>query len=112
MIRTVVFIITIIFCLTFKLSAGEGFVVLEYRSHNSQESIENSYLVKAGDTLAAIVARHFGEVENLNYLFSEIISANPRAFVNGDPNKLLAGSTLVLNVTRMIPRGLDEIYFF
>ena len=95
------------------LWADEGFVVLEYQSYIPAQSVSNLYKVKPGDTLAGIVSKHFGEIENRKFFYTEIISANPLAFVNGDPNKLLAGSTLILDFALPVFRDdFDEIYFF
>ena len=107
-------------CLLFiALSAGtvnadEAFVVLEYRSmqHGSSES-GGYYRVQPGDTLAKIVAEHYNQTSNRDELFRDIVTANPRAFVGSDPDRLLSGSVLKIPSSRSSSGGRrDEIYFF
>ena len=92
----------------------EGFVVLEYRSmqHVSTSSVDY-YRVQPGDTLAKIVARHYDQSTNLNKLFRQIVSENPRAFVRSDPDHLLSGSVLNMPSRRTSSwNRRDDIYFF
>ena len=96
------------------LRADEAFVVLEYRSNVlTTGSNSDSYLVQPGDTLARIVTQHYGDVANPQDLYSQIVALNPRAFVDGNPDKLLSGVTLKLSGSQVIQRdSRDEIFFF
>ena len=96
------------------LLADEAFVVLEYRSHAlTAGSNSSAYVVQPGDTLARIVTQHYGFVANPQDLYSQIVALNPRAFVGGNPNKLLSGVTLHFSESGVIPgNGRDEIFFF
>ena len=95
-------------------SADEAFVVLEYNSATSSGDANGErYLVKPGDTLARIVDQHYGYVPNQQELFRKIVAQNPRAFVAGNPNKLLSGIKLNLPGSRSASgNSSDEIYFF
>ena len=92
--------------------ADEAFVVLEFNS-SRQLSDSSSYTVLPGDTLGRIVALFYGNSINQNHLFGQIVANNPKSFVNGDPNRLLSGSTLNLpNSGSAIGGQVDDIYFF
>ncbi|WP_217450727.1 type IV pilus assembly protein FimV [Vogesella oryzae] len=54
------------------------------------------YQVRAGDTLSGIVSSLAGGRLRRNELALQLVHDNPHAFVNGDPNKLLAGAWLRL----------------
>jgi len=93
-------------------TADEAFVVFEFSS-SKQVDGSSSYTVRPGDTLGRIVASFYGSSINQNQLFGQIVAKNPNSFVNGDPNRLLSGSTLNLPNGDSENRGLgDEIYFF
>ena len=96
------------------LLADEAFVVLEYHSStNSRGTNSESYLVQPGDTLAGIVGQHYGHVPNQQELFRQIVEQNPRAFLGGNPNRLLSGVTLSLSgAGSASENNRDEIYFF
>ena len=101
-------------CLPVLSTADEAFVVLEYNSYaGSEGAIGDGYLVQPGDTLARIVARHYGAVADLQELFMDIVAQNPSAFVGGDPNRLRSGVVLNLSGSGGASgNGRDEIYFF
>ena len=93
-------------------TADEAFVVFEFNS-NEQWTGSSSYTVLPGDTLSRIVASIYGKSINQSRLFGEIVANNPNSFVNGDPNRLLSGSTLNLPNSDSEHGGQgDEIYFF
>ena len=93
-------------------TADEAFVVFEFNP-NGQRTGSSSYTVLPGDTLGRIVASIYGKSINQNRLFGEIVANNPNSFVNGDPNRLLSGSTLNLPNSGSEHGGQgDEIYFF
>ena len=96
------------------LLADEAFVVLEYNSSASLRSgSSGGYLVQPGDTLARIVSQHYGYVPNQQDVFRQIVEQNPRAFVGGNPNRLLSGVTLNLSGSGSASGNIsDEIYFF
>ena len=96
------------------LIADEAFVVLEYHLNAlTTGSNSGSYVVQPGDTLARIVKQHYGDVANPQDLYGQIVALNPRAFVGGNPNKLLSGVTLSLSGSQVIIRNRrDEIFFF
>ena len=96
------------------LLADEAFVVLEYNpSATSGGANTEGYLVQPGDTLAGIVSKHFGYVPNQQDLFKQIVTQNPRAFIGGNPNRLLSGVKLNLSVSGSASgNSRDEIYFF
>ena len=96
------------------LWADEAFVVIEYNSFTgfTRES-SGGYLVQPGDTLARIVAQHYGHVADQQDIFQQIVAQNPRAFVGGDPNRLLSGVVLNLSGSgNTSGNSRDEIYFF
>ena len=101
-------------CVPALSTADEAFVVLEYNLYaGSEGAMGDGYLVQPGDTLARIVARHYGRVADPQELFMQIVAQNPRAFVGGDPNRLLSG--VLLNLTgpgSTSGNSQDEIYFF
>ena len=60
-------------------------------------SIEgDTYIVQSGDTLGGIVNMLYGDTSILNRdaIIQALVNKNPRAFVRGNPNRLLAGSTI------------------
>ena len=107
-------LISIAWCVPSLSTADEAFVVLQYNSYaGSEGTMGNGYLVQSGDTLARIVARHYGRVADPQEIFMQIVAQNPRAFVGGDPNRLLSG--VLLNLTgpgSTSGNSQDEIYFF
>jgi FimV-like protein len=56
----------------------------------------STYVVQPGDSLSRIAQRLQGRVIALQPAMSAIYNANPEAFENGDPNRLHAGSVLVV----------------
>jgi Tfp pilus assembly protein FimV len=96
------------------LWADEAFVVLEYNSFTGSTGAgSGGYLVQPGDTLARIVAQHYGHVADQQDIFQQIVAQNPRAFVGGDPNRLLSGVVLNLSGSGSVSgNSRDEIYFF
>ena len=107
-------LISIAWCVPALSTADEAFVVLEYNSYaGSEGAMGDGYLVQPGDTLARIVARHYGRVADPQELFQQIVAQNPRAFVGGDPNRLLSGVVLNLSGSDSVSgNSRDEIYFF
>ena len=107
-------LISTAWCVPAISTADEAFVVFEYNSYaGSEGAMGNGYLVQPGDNLARIVARHYGSVADPQELFMQIVAQNPRAFVGGDPNRLLSG--VLLNLTgpgSTSGNSQDEIYFF
>ena len=107
-------LISTTWCVPALSTADEAFVVLEYNSYAGSEwAMGDGYLVQPGDTLARIVARHYGRVADPQELFMQIVAQNPRAFVGGDPNRLLSGVVLNLSGSGSASgNSRDEIYFF
>ena len=107
-------LISTTWCVPALSTADEAFVVLEYNSYaGSEGAIGDRYLVQTGDTLAGIVARYYGRVTDPQELFMQIVAQNPRAFVGGDPNRLLSGVVLNLSGSGSeLGNSRDEIYFF
>ena len=107
-------LISTAWCVPAISTADEAFVVLEFNSYaGSEVEMGDGYLVQPGDTLARIVSRHYGRVADPKELFMQIVAQNPRAFVGGDPNRLLSG--VVLNLSGLgstSGNSRDEIYFF
>ena len=93
--------------------AQEPFVVLEYRSGNSATVDASTHRVRRGETLAMIVAKYYGRSAVGRQMFEQIVQSNPKAFVGGNPNRLLSGVVLHLpgSDTGGGGRG-DYIYFF
>ena len=89
--------------------AEEGFVVLEYRSHGQSQG---GYRVQKGDTLASIVAAQLGQVHDLAATYDMIVAQNPHAFVQADPNRLIAGKVLTFGAGQHSGSRRDDIYFF
>ena len=76
----------------------------------ASNSIENAtYVVQAGDTLGGIVNMLYGNSSILKReaIFQALVIKNPRAFVRGNPNRLLAGST----IERLEPEDLLNLIF-
>ena len=107
-------LISTAWCVPALSAADEAFVVFEYNSYaGSEGTIGDGYLVQPGDTLARIVARHYGSAADPRELFMQIVAQNPRAFVGGDPNRLLSGVILNLSGSGSASgNSRDEIYFF
>jgi len=64
------------------------------RGRNSRW-VEGVYTVKKGDTLSQIVSESMaGTNIKADFLLDTIVKLNPRAFVRGNPNWLLAGAKL------------------
>jgi pilus assembly protein FimV len=64
------------------------------------------YTVRNGDTLFAIARRLEGRTASIWATAEAILAANPAAFVDGNPNRLLAGSTLLLPGTPAAEPGV------
>lgn len=96
------------------LLGDEAFVVLEYNSSATAKGTSGfGYLVQPGDTLAGIVAKHYGRAANHKDVFKQIVAQNPRAFVGNNPNRLISGATLNLSGSGYTSGNSgDEIYFF
>jgi len=91
--------------------------VSAYLTLRRGEEIESGeYEVRPGDTLDSLIHRAFaGSGIRRDFLRQAFITANPRAFRNGNPNWLLAGVTLriptqqdLLNVVFEDPAQIDS----
>ena len=107
-------LISTTWCVPALSTADEAFVVLEYNSYaGSEVAMGDGYLVQPGDTLARIVSRHYGRVADPQELFMQRVAQNPRAFVGGNPNRMLSGVVLNLSGSGSASgNSRDEIYFF
>ena len=65
-----------------------------------------------GDTLASIVAAQLGQVHDLAATYDMIVAQNPHAFVQADPNRLIAGKVLTFGAGQHSGSRRDDIYFF
>jgi Tfp pilus assembly protein FimV len=59
-------------------------------------AMQSSYRVQTGDSVSAIAARVSGRETTLAAAVDAIVAANPDAFVDGDANRIMAGSLLVI----------------
>jgi hypothetical protein len=77
------------------------------RASNSIES--TTYAVQVGDTLGGIVNMLYGNSSVLrrDAIIQALVIKNPRAFVRGNPNRLLAGAT----IERLEPEDLLNLIF-
>ena len=64
---------------------------------------ETEYLVQVGDSISGIASRIENRTIGLWPAISVIVSANPGAFIEGDPNKLMAGSVLIIPELTGVP---------
>lgn len=85
----------------------ERISIITDRASNSIEG--DTYVVQAGDTLGGIVNMLYGNSSILNRdaIIQALVNKNPRAFVRGNPNRLLAGST----IERLEPDDLLNLIF-
>jgi len=60
----------------------------------SPVNTRSEYRVQTGDTVSAIVARIAGRAVSLGSAISLLVAANPDAFIDGNPDRLIAGSVL------------------
>ena len=68
-------------------------------SKTSLDSSGNTLRVKSGDTLGEIIETYYaGSGVNKSFLAQVIVSKNPAAFRRGNPNWMMAGTTLKLPV--------------
>lgn len=72
--------------------------VLVAKAAGNYGKATSNYLVSEGETLAGIAANLKGRAP-LAEKMQHILSANPNAFVNGDVNRIIAGTTLKLPAT-------------
>ncbi len=64
---------------------------------------ETEYVVQVGDSISGIASRIENRTIGLWPAISAIVTANPGAFIEGDPNKLMAGSVLIIPELTGIP---------
>lgn len=65
--------------------------------HNRAEFAGDTWRVQPGDTLSHIVSQlKPGLGKSAAVLQQQLLQRNPRAFINGDPNRILAGAVLQL----------------
>jgi pilus assembly protein FimV len=57
-------------------------------------SLQGSYRVRSGDTLAGIAGRLGGEADSLDQAMLALLRTNPDAFIDGNINRLKAGAVL------------------
>lgn len=75
----------------------------------ASEEYSEGYVVRAGDTLDALIIRNHAALGNdLAAARRELVAANPRAFVNGDPNRLVEGARLKLPAAASAPAKPGE----
>lgn len=69
----------------------------------------SSYRVQPGDSLSGIVRRLDGLEVSSSAAMAAIVATNPGAFINGDPNRLKAGSLLDIPSFTGDPRALTNV---
>jgi len=71
--------------------------------NESPIAAETEYLVQVGDSISGIASRIENRTIGLWPAISAIVTANPGAFIEGDPNKLMAGSVLTIPELTGVP---------
>ena len=80
----------------------------ETKLDKSPIAAETEYLVQVGDSISGIASRIENRTIGLWPAISVIVTANPGAFIEGDPNKLMAGSVLIIPELTGVPVA-DEL---
>jgi len=75
----------------------------ETKLDESPIAAETEYLVQVGDSISGIASRIENRTIGLWPAISVIVTANPGAFIEGDPNKLMAGSVLIIPELTGVP---------
>ena len=80
----------------------------ETKLDESPIAAETEYLVQVGDSISGIASRIENRTIGLWPAINVIVTANPGAFIEGDPNKLMAGSVLIIPELTGVPVA-DEL---
>lgn len=70
------------------------------------------HVIAPGESLFGILRQLHGGRAGLQSLIQRVVQDNPHAFQRGDPNRMIAGQTLILPDTSAPPTEPDAIYHF
>ena len=92
--------------------AQEPWVLLCMADCFETASSGKHHIIAPGENLLEILRQYqYGPV-GLQAVIQKVVQDNPRAFPQGDPDRMVAGKTLILPAVSGLPVVPDDIYVF
>ena len=70
------------------------------------------HIIAPGENLLGILRQYRYGSTGLQTVIEKVVKDNPRAFMRGDPDRMVAGKTLILPEADGFPTVPDHIYLF
>ena len=80
--------------------------------HPNSRSSANHHIIAPGENLLGILRQYRYGSTGLQTVIEKVVQDNPRAFLRGDPDRMVAGQTLILPEAGSFPTVPDHIYLF
>lgn len=92
--------------------AQEPFVLLCTTDCFGTVAPSQHHIIAPGENLLSILRQYRYGSTDLQSVVAQVVQDNPRAFLRGDPDRMLAGQTLILPDIVGGPTVPDDIYLF
>ncbi|WP_375256378.1 FimV family protein [Yoonia sp.] len=100
------------FMLPHVAKAQEPWVLLCMADCSDTAASGNHHIIAPGENLLGILRQYRYGSTGLQTVIEKVVHDNPRAFLRGDPDRMVAGQTLILPEADGFPTVPDHIYLF
>jgi len=111
-LRTAILPLCALLVLLLSAKAQEPFVLLCTTDCAGTGAPSRHYTIAPGENLLGILRQYRYRATGLQSVVAQVVQDNPRAFLGGDPNRMVAGQTLILPDIVGGPTAPDSIYVF
>jgi Tfp pilus assembly protein FimV len=111
-LRTAILPFFALLVLPLSAKAQEPFVLLCTTECFETVASGQHHIIAPGENLLGILRQYRYGSAGLQTVIEKVVQDNPRAFLRGDANRMVAGQTLVLPDVSGFPVVPDDIYVF
>jgi len=111
-LRHIIRCVLALFLLPGFAKAQEPWVLLCYADCSETTASVKQHVIVPGENLLGILRQYQYGSTGLQNMIEQVVQANPRAFQRGDPDRMMAGQTLILPYASGLPVVPDDIYLF
>lgn len=92
--------------------AQQPWILLYSADSPDASMLDQRHVIAPGESLSGILRQYYDGRAGLRSLLQRVVQDNPHAFQRGDPNRMIAGKTLILPQFSGPPTEPDAIYHF
>lgn len=92
--------------------AQEPWVLLCMADCSETVASGQHHTIAPGENLLGVLRQYRYGSAGLQSVIAQVVQDNPRAFLRGDPDRMVAGQTLILPEADSFPTVPDHIYLF